>query len=104
MDDGGVGAVRKAVELAKKGDRAMLRLVVERVVPKATRLAEEGEEAGGSLLERVRALHAAVAEGRMSLEEARERGKLLELERRAVETGEMLERLERIEADLRRRG
>ena len=37
-------------------------------------------------------------------EEARERGKLLELERRAVETGEMLERLERIEADLRRRG
>lgn len=103
LEDGAGDAVRKAVAMAKKGDRAMLRLVVERVVPKAGRLAEDAGEGGGSLLERVRGLNAAVAEGRMSLEEAKERGKLLELERRVLETGELAERLEAIEAELRER-
>jgi hypothetical protein len=102
LEEGAASAVRKAVELAKRGDRAMLRLVVERTVPRAGRMAEDGQEGSGSLLERVRALLAGVAEGRISLEEAKERGKLMELERRTLETSELASRMEAIEAELRR--
>ena len=105
MDEGAAAAVRKAVAMAKRGDRAMLRLVVERCVPKAGRLAEGQAAAGpvsdtGTLLDRVRALVDGVAAGEITIEEARERGKLLELERRTLETCELAERLERIEAGL----
>lgn len=102
LEEGAADAVRKAVAMAKRGDRAMLRLVVERTVPRAGRMAEQGAEGGGSLLERVQDLVRGVAEGRISLEEAKERGKLLELERRTLETSELAERLEQIEAELRR--
>lgn len=103
LDEGAAEAVRKALAMAKRGDRAMLRLVVERVVPRAGRMGEGGpEEAAGTTLERVRGLIRGVDEGRISIEEARERGKLLELERKTMETMEIADRLERVEAELRR--
>ena len=100
LEDGAGDAVRKAVAMAKRGDRAMLRLIVERVVPKAGRLTEDAAGGGGTLLERVRGLIAGVEEGRISLEEAREGAKLLERERRVFEGGELAERLAAIEAEL----
>lgn len=77
-----------------------LRLVVERLLPRAGRevrdelrsLARAGDLAAG-LAEVIRL----AAVGEISLEEAREFGRLLELERRAIETQELAVRLEALE-------
>lgn len=90
----------RLVDMAREGDRVALRLVVERLLPRAGRevrdelrsLARAGDLAAG-LAEVIRL----AAVGEISLEEAREFGRLLELERRAIETQELAVRLEALE-------
>lgn len=94
----------KCLLMAKAGDRVALRLVVERLLPRASlerrveadlprvRKATDIAQAMGEIVARV-------ADGSMSLEEARQFAALLEVQRKAIETSDLQVRLEALEAD-----
>ena len=97
--------VKKALEMAKNGDRLMLRLVVDRILPKArTRsevdLPELGESMGRAvdIVAAMEAVIRAVAAGAMSLEEAQLFASMLEVQRKAIETSDLQTRIEALEA------
>lgn len=86
--------------MAKSGDRLMLRLVIDKLLPRA------GREASGDIPELARAgdvvagiaaVIKATTEGRMSLDEAKAFAAMLELERRAIETHDLQVRVEALE-------
>ena len=93
----------QCLAMAKKGDRVALRLVVERLLPRASlerrveavlpkvRKATDIAAAMGEIVARV-------ADGSMSLEEAKAFGALLEVQRKAIETSELQVRIEALEA------
>lgn len=98
-----VAVMKKCLGMAKAGDRVALRLVVERLLPRASlerrveadlprvRKATDIAAAMGEIVARV-------ADGSMSLEEARQFGALLEVQRKAIETSELQVRIEALEA------
>lgn len=97
----------KAVDLAKAGDTIALRLCLERIVPPRKgapirfhlpQVTNTGDVRGAAL-----AILAAVAEGRISPEEANAVAPLLEAVRRAIETDELATRLDALERDLEAR-
>lgn len=101
LDEGAEECIRELVKQAKAGDKLALRLVVERIIPRAPRivpdpvpsLARAGDVVSG-LAEVVRL----AASGALSLEEAAGFARLLELQRKALETDELAVRLEALEA------
>jgi hypothetical protein len=100
LESEGVAVVSKAVEMAKSGDRLMLRLVVDKLLPRAGRdvQADIPELArAGDIVAGLAAVVTAASEGRMDLETARAFAAMLELERRAIETHELQVRIEALE-------
>jgi hypothetical protein len=92
---------RKAIELAKKGDTVALRLCLERLVPPRKERSfavdlpavKDAKDHPGMLA----AIFAAVTAGELTVGEAEALSGLLEHHRRAVETGEILSRIEALE-------
>ena len=100
LDAEGVSVVAKAVEMAKSGDRLMLRLVIDKLLPRAGRevTADVPELArAGDIVAGLGAVITAASQGKMSLEEARGFAAMLELERRAIETHDLQVRIEALE-------
>ncbi len=95
-----MSVVAKAVEMAKSGDRLMLRLVIDKLLPRAGRevTADVPELArAGDIVAGLGAVITAASQGKMSLEEARGFAAMLELERRAIETHDLQVRIEALE-------
>jgi hypothetical protein len=104
LDGEAEALTRKAIELALGGDMAALRLCLDRILPaRKDRLvsieiptintAEDAKAASAALL-------AAVAAGSLTPSEAAEIGKLVDSYLRAIETTEVLARLEKLEKRL----
>lgn len=93
--------MERCIEMAKDGDQVALRLVIERVLPKVGRVVEdelpEVAKRAGDLATGLQNVIRLAAEGRISLEEAKDFARLIELQRRAVETEELSVRLESLE-------
>ncbi|NWG72813.1 MAG: hypothetical protein HXY23_14575 [Parvularculaceae bacterium] len=92
--------VRKWIAMAKRGDKVALRLVVERLVPKAGRRVEcemPHVARAADLVEAAGAVIQAAAAGELTMEEARGFMSLLESQRRAIETADLALRLEALE-------
>jgi hypothetical protein len=100
LESEGVAVVSKAVEMAKAGDRLMLRLVVDKLLPRAGREASgDIPELGraGDVVAGVAAIIKATSEGRMDLDQAKAFAAMLELERRAIETHDLQVRIDALE-------
>ncbi|HEU0139866.1 MAG TPA: DUF5681 domain-containing protein [Bryobacteraceae bacterium] len=101
--DGSAEAITaRLVGLAKRGDRAALRLVIERVLPvRRDRVVEALElpkiRKAEDLVQAASVVVAAAAAGQLSLEEARGFMALIEAERRAIETADLAVRIEALE-------
>ncbi len=98
---------RKAVELAKKGGIQALRLCLDRILPARkdrpisltlpeVRSAKEVPVAIGAVL-------ASVAEGQLTPSEGQALASMLETQKRAIETAELEQRVEAVEAALKAR-
>lgn len=100
LDNASDAVIGKVIELAKLGDRAMLRLCVDRIVPRRDRVIEipvpvlqrasDIAGAAGGVIQMA-------AAGELTLAEAREFLVLLDLQRQALETTELEVRLDAIE-------
>lgn len=93
--------VRKAVELAKEGDAAAMRAVLDRLLPprkdRHVEFALPKIETIADLPKASAALLDAVAAGELTPSEANELGKLIEAHVRAVEVSNLDERLAKLE-------
>lgn len=95
--------VSKAIAMAKKGEPAMLRLVVERLVPargardRVVELELPAVVKAGDIAQAASVVIAAAAAGKMSLSEAREYISMLEGQRKMIETSDLAVRLELLE-------
>jgi Family of unknown function (DUF5681) len=104
LDGEGEALTRKAIELAKGGDMAALRLCLDRILPpRKDRPITFGlleiknpEQAAAT----ISTVLAAVAIGELTPGEAGEIGKLVDIYLRGVEVNELSERLERLERAL----
>ncbi len=97
--------VARAIADAKLGEPAALKLCLERIVPRRANMIElalpeirKAEDVVSALA----AVVAAVGEGRLSLEEAHSFARLLDIQRRAIETEDLAVRVQMIEGELRR--
>ena len=94
---------RKAVELALGGDTVALRLCLERVVPvrrgAPVRL-ELPDGSNGNPSTYAHAVLEAATSGNLTPEEAASMMGVVEAYRRALETGELMERMNRLEREL----
>jgi hypothetical protein len=92
---------RKAIELAKDGNMAALRLCIERLLPpqkdRPVTLDLPPMDSVKDLSEALGALTMAMAAGEITLSEAEKVAAVLELRRRAIETTEIEERLAALE-------
>ena len=108
LDQEAEGVVRRLLDMALEGDATALRLVVERLVPpRRERPVVIDLPAIGRTSEAVLAMAkvvAAVAEGEMTPAEGSEMGKLLTAHLRALEMGELAERITALEQRLDHRG
>jgi hypothetical protein len=99
--------VRKAIDLAKAGDIAALRMCLDRLVPRCKSEPIEFElpplEKAADCVAAAAALAAAVAAGELAPSEALELAKVIELYVRALETAGFEERLMRLEQAQRAR-
>ena len=104
LDGEGKAITRKAVELAKKGDIQALRLCLDRILPARkdrpisltlpeVRSAKEVPIAIGAVL-------ASVADGQLTPSEGQALASMLETQKRAIETAELEQRVEAVEAAL----
>ncbi len=92
---------RKAIEMAKKGDTIALRLVLDRVAPLRRGrpvlfelpVIEKASDLAGALGSLLRAM----ASGKMTPDEAAVIAGVMETKRRAIETGELEQRLDQLE-------
>jgi hypothetical protein len=95
---------RKAIDLAKQGDMAALRLCMERIVPprkdRPVRFKMPNLETAADAVKAAAALVTAVASGDLTPAEAAELSKLVEGFVRAVEQHDVQRRLDKIEATL----
>lgn len=100
LDDAAGEVMKRVIAQAKRGNAVAMRLVVERLLPRAGRevraevpeLAEAADVA--HTLERIVSLAAA---GEISLDEAQGFARLCELRRRAIETEELRVRIQALE-------
>jgi len=103
MIAGDVEAVMlRLLTMAKTGDRVALRLVVDRVLPRAAANRHVSAElprlrCATDIAEAMAQIIGLVASGDMSLEEARQFAALLELQRAAIESSDLQVRLEALE-------
>jgi hypothetical protein len=101
LDGEAEGLTRKAVELALAGDTVALRLCLERLVPpRKDRPIVFDLPTIGSAADHPAALAAvlvAVAAGELTPSEAEAFASIMELHRRAIETGELADRLAALE-------
>lgn len=99
--------LNKALELAKAGDVAALKIVIERICPPLKPRAGTARSAMGSneyaLKERGQALITAVNEGSLNISDAGDLMGVLLSQARLIEADELIARLERIEAALKER-
>jgi hypothetical protein len=98
--------VAKLVEIAKSGAGWAVKLVLDKVLPDYQARVAFADPLKAETAEEVqfafgRVLQSAIS-GEISLSDARELCSLLEMQRRAIETGELAERLAQIEADQKR--
>jgi hypothetical protein len=94
--------VRKWIAMAKRGDKVALRLVVERLIPRAGRRVEFDAPRvakAADLVEASGAVIQAAGSGEMTIEEARGFMSLLEAQRRAIETADLAVRIETLERE-----
>jgi hypothetical protein len=93
---------RKAIEMAKSGDSAALRLVIDRLIPprkeRPVMFAMPRLETAADAVKATAALVEAVSAGDITPGEAGELSKLVENFTKAVELHEIQQRLERLEA------
>lgn len=96
--------ISKMVKLAKNGDRVAMRLVVDRVLPRARQRTEIDVPGIGASMHKasdiVNALGlviSSVSSGKMSLEEAKQFASILEVQRAAIETQDLQVRIEALE-------
>jgi len=95
--------IERVVKDALKGRAVALRLVVERLLPvkgsrdKAVALDIPASGRAGELVDAAAAVMESAAAGEITLPEAQQYMQLLESQRRLLETGELVERLEALE-------
>lgn len=106
LGDDAEAVVKKAIAMAKKGEPAMLRLVVERLVP-ARSARDRTVELDIPLVARAADIVTAAAavidgatKGQYTLSEARELMSLLEGQRKMIETADLAVRVELLEGQL----
>lgn len=95
--------MRKAVALAKTGDPVALRLCIDRLVPRAGRVVQVDLPRlakAGDLVDACAAIIEAAADGRMTLGEAEQFLRLLDVQRKAIETQDLAVRVELLEAEV----
>jgi hypothetical protein len=104
LDGEAEALTRKAIDMAKQGDMAALRLCMERIVPprkdRPVRFKMPDLETAEDAVKAVAALVRAVASGDLTPGEAAELSKVVEGFTKAVELHEIQIRLDRIEAGL----
>lgn len=108
LEEHGPALMQRAVELAMAGDVAAMRLCLERVAPpvreEPVRFDLPPVETAADVQRALGAVVAAVAAGDLLPSQGDALAGLLEAHRKALETGELSARLERIEAALAARG
>jgi hypothetical protein len=100
LGDEGETIMRKAIELAKKGDKLALKLCLERIVPRSGRTVEIDLPAirkADDLVAACAAVIDSAAAGQLTLQEAREFMELLDAQRKAIETQDLVVRIELLE-------
>ena len=104
MQDGIDNIVKTVMEAAAQGDMTAARLVLERVVPvrrgRPVNLTLGPIETADGVSKAVSATVQAMADGELTPDEAATVTGVLEAKRKVIETGELEERLTRIEAQL----
>lgn len=99
---------RKAIELALEGDIQALRICMDRIVPhrkgRPVTFQLPGISNSGDLSNVAMALLRSVAEGDVTPEEAVPASTIIEAARRAIETTELIERLDALEGKRTGRG
>jgi hypothetical protein len=104
MQDGIDNIVKTVMEAAAQGDMTAARLVLERVVPvrrgRPVNLTLGPIETADGVSKAVSATVQAMADGELTPDEAATVTGVLEAKRKVIETGELEERLTRIEAKL----
>jgi hypothetical protein len=102
LDGDGEAITRKAIDLAKAGNEAALRLCLERLIaprkerPVRLKLPEDTSTAQGVSLA-LTAILASAAQGEITMGEAVQLANLLEIRRKVIETQEFERRLGEIE-------
>ena len=103
LSDGGEALISKAVEMARGGDRLMLKLILEKLLPRPRGPAVEVElprvERAADVVAAVAAVIEHASHGDLSLGEARAFLDLIEVQRKAVETADLAARLEALESE-----
>ena len=102
LEDGAEDVLRRVVERARAGDELCIRLVVERLLPRAQRehhvtVPLPAMQDAGDLVGALGAVLRSVADGDMTLEEARQFAGILETQRKAIETADLAVRIEALE-------
>lgn len=104
--------MRKLVALAKRGDLAAIKEVLDRTVGKATAAPMHGDHAAlefptmtttADTVTAANGILRAMSDGRITAEDAARVGTLIELARRTIETHEIAQRLEALERKETRR-
>ena len=107
LDEEGEQITRKAIEMAKAGDSAALRLILERLIPpvKERRLALElpKVETAAGITAAIGVVLEAVGAGKITPSEGQALAGLLEAQRKNLETVEMEARLTAIEQSINAR-
>jgi hypothetical protein len=103
LDGEAEALTRKAVEMALKGDTTAMRLCLERLLPvrrdRPVMFTLPRIKTPADAVKAAAALVEAVASGDLTPSEAAELSKLVEGFTRAIETTELLDRIERLEAE-----
>ena len=105
LDGDGAAIVGKLIEQAKAGEPWAVRLVVERILPRHERRVAVELPAvtdAASVGEAIAAVIDLAAEGRLTIEEASGFLRLIEQQRKSIETGELAIRLELLERESRK--
>ncbi len=100
VDGEGALIVRKLIQQAKQGEPVALRLAIERLLPRLERRVEidlPRVAAAGDVAAAVADVIALAASGDLTIEEAQAFLRLIEQQRKAIETSELADRLQAIE-------
>lgn len=109
LEKQGEPLVNKAIELALTGDSQALRLLIERLIPRAKQdaisisLTDADLNKISMVTELGQKIIQAVCEGKLTPEEGKTMGSILEAQRKLIETNELDERVEALEYALKTR-